>query len=101
MSAIENIPAPSQPNEAGRTPRTTVAQLFLRAIQRWQRNRAIGELSRLDERQLDDIGISRNDIPRVVEGLFGPEELRAQRLPEDVSAAGVANVAATAYPRAA
>ena len=46
-----------------RTPRVTVAQLFLRAVRRWQSNRAINELSRLDDRQLEDIGISRNRYP--------------------------------------
>lgn len=62
-----------------RKPRVTVAQLFLRAVQRWQRNRAVNELSRLDDRQLKDIGISRNDIPRVVEGLFHPGEATSGR----------------------
>jgi uncharacterized protein YjiS (DUF1127 family) len=50
----------------------TVAQLFLRAVQRWQRRRAIIEIQLLDDRQLRDIGIARNDIPRVVDGLFHP-----------------------------
>lgn len=54
------------------TPRVTVAQLFLRAMQRWRRSRAIAALHRLDDRQLEDIGITRNDIPRVAEGLFKP-----------------------------
>ena len=65
--AIHRIPA-------WHTPRVTVSQLFLRAVRRWQSNRAMDELSRLDDRQLGDIGISRNDIPRVVAGLFRPEE---------------------------
>lgn len=55
-----------------RTSRVTVAQLFLRAVQRWQRSRAITALNCLDDRQLEDIGIARNDIPRVAEGLFKP-----------------------------
>lgn len=54
-------------------PRVTVAQLILRAVQRWQRNRAMATLERLDDRTLSDIGISRNEIPRAVEGLFRPK----------------------------
>ena len=81
---------------AVRQPRTTVAQLFLRAILRWQRNRAMNHLSLLDDRQLDDIGISRNDIPRVIEDLFRDEEVRAKPLP------GAASLADTVvYRRAA
>lgn len=44
MSAIEHTSASIITKEAERAPRITVAQLFLRAIQRWQRNRAIDEL---------------------------------------------------------
>ena len=70
MSATEHLSRTAHPTPASRTPRVTVAQLFLMAVRRWQRNRALNDLRRLDDRQLDDIGISRNDIPRVVEGLF-------------------------------
>lgn len=59
----------------GRNPRTTIAQLFLRAVHRWQQRRTIAALSRLDDRHLDDIGIARNDIPRIARTLVG----RAQR----------------------
>lgn len=48
-----------------RKPQITVAQLFFRAVRRWQRGRIIAELSRLDDQHLDDIGIARNDIPRI------------------------------------
>lgn len=75
MSTIEHSSSTEHHIPASRTPRVTVAQLFLRAVRRWQSNRAINELSRLDDRQLEDIGISRNDIPRVVAGLFRPEEV--------------------------
>lgn len=75
MSVIEHPSTTAHRIPASRTPRVTVAQLFLRAVRRWQSNRAVNELSRLDDRQLEDIGISRNDIPRVVAGLVGPEEL--------------------------
>ena len=36
---------------------------FLRAWKRY--NRSVSELSRLGDRELADIGISRSDIPRV------------------------------------
>lgn len=50
----------------------TVAGLVSRAVERWHRNQAAAALHRLDDRQLEDIGISRNDIPRVVAGLVAP-----------------------------
>ena len=74
MSAIEHTTRTNQRTPASRKPRVTVAQLFLRSVRRWQTNRAIAELSRLDDRQLEDVGISRNDIPKVVAGLLRPEE---------------------------
>jgi uncharacterized protein YjiS (DUF1127 family) len=49
--------------------RATVADLISRAANRWHRSQAAAALHRLDDRQLEDIGISRNDIPRVVAGL--------------------------------
>jgi uncharacterized protein YjiS (DUF1127 family) len=75
VSVIEHPSRNAHHIPASRTPRGTVAQLFLSAVRRWQSNRAIEELSRLDDRQLEDIGMSRNDIPRVVAGLFRPEEV--------------------------
>jgi uncharacterized protein YjiS (DUF1127 family) len=47
----------------------TVAGLVSRAMKRWHRGRAAAALYRLDDRQLEDIGIARNDIPHVVAGL--------------------------------
>jgi uncharacterized protein YjiS (DUF1127 family) len=52
----------------------TVAGLLLRALQRRQRRRAAAALHNLDDRLLEDIGITRNDIPRIVERLFVPLE---------------------------
>ena len=101
MSAIKHTSASIMSNEAGRAPRITVAQLFLRAIQRWQRNRAINELSLLDDRQLDDIGISRNDIPRVVEGLFSADEADAKPALKVDYQGEAAVIVAHSYPRAA
>lgn len=82
MSAFANTSASTISNKARRGPRMTVAQLFLRAIQRWQRSRAMTELSMLDDRQLEDIGVARNDIPRVVEGLFSADEAEAESAPK-------------------
>ena len=61
MSVIEHPSITAHRAPASRTPRVTVAQLALRAVRSWQRNRAINEFSRLDDRQLTDIGISRID----------------------------------------
>ncbi|WP_246687016.1 hypothetical protein [Mesorhizobium sp. B2-4-19] len=49
--------------------RATVAGLVFRAMVRWHRGQAAVVLHRLDDRQLEDIGILRSDIPRVVAGL--------------------------------
>lgn len=49
--------------------RATVAGLVSRAVERWHRRRAAATLDRLDDRLLEDIGISRNDIPFVAAGL--------------------------------
>lgn len=39
---------------------------LVRLIREWKRNnRSLNELSRLSDRELADIGISRSDIPRV------------------------------------
>jgi uncharacterized protein YjiS (DUF1127 family) len=41
----------------------------VRFLQSWRRyNRSLNELSRLGDRELADIGISRSDIPRVAWG---------------------------------
>ena len=63
-----------RPAPALRQPRATVAQLFLRAVQRWQRNRAMAALEGLDDRTLEDIGIARNEIPQLAESFFRPSE---------------------------
>lgn len=55
---------------------TKLLQVFARGIQRWQRNRARVALERLDDRQLADIGIARNDIPWTVEELFRERSVR-------------------------
>lgn len=50
--------------------RATLAGLISRALVRWHRGQAAAALHRLDDRQLEDIGISRNDIPRIAAGLI-------------------------------
>ena len=101
MSTIDHTYPSAPARVSERKPRITVAQLFLRAVRRWQRNRAFNELSRLDNRQLEDIGISRNDIPRVVEGLFSPEEAEAKPRPQGGLPGGEPVIVAESYPRAA
>jgi uncharacterized protein YjiS (DUF1127 family) len=45
---------------------TAMIAALVRFIQEWKRyNRSLNELSRLGDRELADIGISRSDIPRV------------------------------------
>lgn len=70
MSVLEHSSSSAREISGRRTPRVTVAQLFLGAVRRWQRSRAINQLGRLNDGQLEDMGISRNDIPKVAEGLF-------------------------------
>jgi uncharacterized protein YjiS (DUF1127 family) len=98
MSAIHRASAQATPS--ARKPRSALARLFLRAIHSWQRNRAINELSRLDNRQLEDIGISRSDIPRIVEGHFSAGEADAKPAPK-VDQGGAAVAVADSYRRAA
>ena len=74
MSAYEHSSAQVRQDSTLRSPRVTVAGLLLRALQRRQRRRAAAALHNLDDRLLEDIGITRNDIPRIVERLFVPLE---------------------------
>lgn len=48
---------------------------ILKTIRSWKRRRMITALEQLDDRTLADIGVRRNDIPRVVDG-FDARELR-------------------------
>lgn len=43
-------------------------------VRRYKRHVAIGELSRLNDRMLRDIGVSRYEIPAVVEAAFDAPE---------------------------
>ncbi len=75
MSVHQHPSSAIRSERAERKLRVTVAQFFLRGVRRWQRSRAINALGRLNDSQLEDIGVSRNDIPRVVAGLFRPDEV--------------------------
>jgi uncharacterized protein YjiS (DUF1127 family) len=49
-----------------RVKRNTMFAAIVRFIREWKRyNQSLSELSRLGDRELADIGISRSDIPRV------------------------------------
>ncbi|MEY9195995.1 DUF1127 domain-containing protein [Sinorhizobium americanum] len=72
MSAHEHSPTQARRDPTLRSLGVTVAGFFLRALQRRQRRRAAAALHNLDDRLLEDIGITRNDIPRIVERLFRP-----------------------------
>lgn len=74
MSAYEHSSTQVRQNPTLRSPRVTVVRLLLRALQRRQRRQASAALHNLDDRLLEDIGITRNDIPRIVERLFVPSE---------------------------
>ena len=46
--------------------RNVMLTAIVRFIQQWKRyNQSLSELSRLGDRELADIGISRSDIPRL------------------------------------
>ena len=76
--------------------RATAADFISRATQRWQRGRAAAELHRIDDRQLEDIGISRNDIPRVVAGLV-PSSIETSTQDARISAHGSRLLAAVRH----
>lgn len=66
--------SPAQRGSRWRGSVKTLGRLFLLGVQRWQRQKAIAQFQRLDDWQLEDIGISRNDIPRIVDGLFSSKD---------------------------
>ena len=74
----------------------------MRAARRWQRNRAYNALSQLSDRQLEDIGVSRNDIPRLVEGMFVNEHKDSEPVHEELEQdVGPVDVVARPYSKAA
>ncbi len=64
-----------------RTAGRAIGRLVARLVA-WRRYRAaLSELRALDPRLLDDIGISRAEIPRVAAGLWAPEPAVAMPMP--------------------
>lgn len=61
-------------------PAIHIVRHLLGGIQRWQRNRARVALEQLDDRQLAEVGIARNDIPWAVQQLFRSNQ-RSVRTP--------------------
>lgn len=57
---------------------------FASAARRFQKRRMTEALQRLDDHTLRDIGLTRGDIPRVVNG-FDPRELRMTPLAPSTS----------------
>ena len=51
-----------------RAPQSLIMTLAARVMRALERRRAINELACLDDRMLSDIGVSRADIPQVVDG---------------------------------
>jgi uncharacterized protein YjiS (DUF1127 family) len=61
------VPAIRFPGQAGcKEKRNAMFAAFVRFIREWKRyNQSLSELSRLGDRELADIGISRSDLHRV------------------------------------
>jgi uncharacterized protein YjiS (DUF1127 family) len=57
-------------NHNNRRPRSALGRLLVRGFRRWQQQKAMDQFQALDDRELWDIGLSRNEIPRAVERLF-------------------------------
>lgn len=74
MLAYEYSQEQTRQDPTLRSPRVTFAGFLLRALQRRRRRLAAVALENLNDRLLEDIGITRNDIPRVVERLFRSSE---------------------------
>jgi uncharacterized protein YjiS (DUF1127 family) len=60
------FPSNDRRRRADERKKDTMIAALARFIQEWKRyNQSLSELSRLGDRELADIGISRSDIPRV------------------------------------
>jgi uncharacterized protein YjiS (DUF1127 family) len=74
-SDISLSPKPPTDGQRSRGKRRGMLRLWLRNVVRnWQRRRMIAALRAMDDNLLHSIGISRNEIPRVVDG-FDDREL--------------------------
>lgn len=60
------------------TVRAGLTGLFPGVVERWRHRQTTATLSRLDRRQLEDIGMSRNDILRISAGHLSsrPDRIR-------------------------
>lgn len=59
-----------------------IVRTVVQPVRRWhKRKKAIDELHRLDERMLADIGIARNEITRVVDGMISRDAGAYAQLP--------------------
>ncbi|MFC3725651.1 DUF1127 domain-containing protein [Neoaquamicrobium sediminum] len=74
-----DIPLSPKPHGAGQRNRGRRHGMLGRwarnIVRNWQRHRMIAALRAMDDNLLHNIGISRNDIPRIVDG-FDDRELR-------------------------
>lgn len=79
MSADITQKAPARKAEcsAQTQKRNALSRWWTRAVRHWQRRKMIAALAALDDHILDDIGIPRGQIERVVDG-FDDQELRMQ-----------------------
>lgn len=50
-----------------------ISQRAKTTIRRWRKRRTLRAFERLDDRILDDIGLSREELPRVVDDLVGDD----------------------------
>jgi uncharacterized protein YjiS (DUF1127 family) len=101
MSVDKNSCELPQPKSAHGPLDPIVTRLVKRALRRWRRSRAINELRQLDQRMLEDIGISYNDIPLVVDRLFDQEEVNKNSILDELSEIGGSSVAVTSHQKAA
>jgi uncharacterized protein YjiS (DUF1127 family) len=66
LSPIFLSNASGRPRRRAERKRTAMLASIVRFLREWrQYNQSVSELSRLGDRELADIGISRSDIPRV------------------------------------
>ncbi|WP_367717112.1 DUF1127 domain-containing protein [Nitratireductor sp. GISD-1A_MAKvit] len=65
-------------------------RLAQKAVRNWQRRRMIAALRAMDDSLLDDIGVSRNEIPRIVND-FDDRELRMRPVSREVERQSVSS----------
>lgn len=70
MSVYEHRSSNVRRNLVWRRARAKVARRLLRAIHRWQRNRAAAAFEALPDTYLGNIGLARANLSDVADGLF-------------------------------